>query len=256
MHSGVFPSRTAAESAAGREKAMHDNKKTKRKRLLGILAAVLILITDIIFVSCGSKENVTLDDAGTMTLPAAEESEDAVTTASTMAETGSTKAEEASTEALTEDAAKICIYVCGAVQKEGIVYLEEGARVYEAIEAAGGFSEDADPRAVNQAMVLQDGQELLIPTLEETESGSTGSYGIVTGQSADQAEEESTLVNINTADRETLMTLPGIGEAKADAILSYRETNGTFSSIEEIKNVPGIKDAGFAKIQDRITCGP
>ncbi len=229
----------------------------KRVRLFRSLAlAGVILTVDLLFSSCTGtgKDSVTLTENGSAVLTDAQ----AQVTAAAAEETTEAAKEEESTRAQTQNSSeKICVDVCGAVQSEGIVYLPEGARVYEAIEAAGGFSEDADTRAVNQAMILSDGVQLRIPTREETQSSDSTVFGIVSGTPAaeNSGSEEGSLVNINTADAAALETLPGIGEAKAAAIIEYREKNGSFQQIEDVKNVPGIKDAGYEKIRDRITCG-
>lgn len=157
-------------------------------------------------------------------------------------------------------AAEIVVHVCGAVKYPGIYHLPESARVYEAVEAAGGFREDADSEWLNQAALLQDGEKLKIPTAEETSLWKTSGMtepeaffgaGEPGTQGGDGQEEER--VNLNTACREELMTLPGIGEAKADAVLAYREEHGKFQKIEDIMKISGIKDAVFLKIKDRIT---
>lgn len=159
--------------------------------------------------------------------------------------------------------AMLYIYVCGAVCCPGVYELKEGARVYEAIEAAGGFAEAADVQWLNQASLLSDGQKLYVYTEEET-AQLTAANGVFS-QSADSMDsffsglEETAAagsaddrINLNTADKEALMTLPGIGETKADAIIQYRETQGGFTSIEEIKNISGVKEAVFSKIKDLI----
>jgi competence protein ComEA len=149
------------------------------------------------------------------------------------------------------------LYVCGAVAVPGVYPVYPGMRVYEAIALAGGFSEEADEQWLNQAETVQDGQRLYVYSREETQQ--MKSEGITADQtSASQAvsgspNDTNGKININTADRETLMTLPGIGEAKADAMISYRQEHGSFSSIEEIQNISGIKNAVFSKIKDRIT---
>ena len=125
----------------------------------------------------------------------------------------------------------------------------EGSRVYEAIQKAGGMTEEAADFAVNQAALLEDGQQITVPTTEEAK-GWTPEEGV---QSAvpEQADSERK-VNINQAAAEELMTLPGIGESKAEGIIEYRESAGGFQSVEEIKNVSGIGDAVFERIKDRI----
>lgn len=143
----------------------------------------------------------------------------------------------------------IFVYVCGAVREPGVVELTEGSRVYEAIQKAGGMTEEAADFAVNQAALLEDGQQITVPTTEEAK-GWTPEEGV---QSAvpGQADSERK-VNINQAAAEELMTLPGIGESKAEGIIEYRESAGGFQSVEEIKNVSGIGDAVFERIKDRI----
>lgn len=154
------------------------------------------------------------------------------------------------TELITEEIAGY-VYVCGAVKSPGVYPIRGGMRMFEALELAGGFTEEADTQWLNLAELLQDGQRLYIYSQEETVQ--LKEAGILEQAAADESAQKDEKVNINTADRETLMTLPGIGESKADAILLYRETQGGFSSIEEIQNISGIKNAVFSKIKDRIT---
>ncbi len=161
----------------------------------------------------------------------------------------------------------IVVYVRGAVRKPGVYKLPDGSRVYEAIDAAGGFDSGADREWLNQAELLTDGEMLTVCTLEETlklkEAGGgqlqetaagTGASGKTSG-AGDPASETSGsgIVNLNSATKDQLMTLPGIGEAKADAIIRYREENGPFSSTEDVMNISGIKDSVYSKIKDRIT---
>lgn len=137
----------------------------------------------------------------------------------------------------------LCIYVCGAVEAPGVYLLPEGSRVCHAVEAAGGLLPEADPGAVNQARLLSDGEQVLIPLLQEAVSAENGSTS-----GRDEAR-----VNLNTADRDLLMSLPGIGEARAEAVIAWRTENGRFREIEDIMKVPGIKKALFLKLRDRIT---
>lgn len=137
---------------------------------------------------------------------------------------------------------KICVYIIGEVINPGVYMLEEGARVYNVVEAAGGLTENAAEKCINMAAALSDGEQIIVYSREEAES--IGSVG---------TNPSSLVVNINTADKEMLMTLPGIGEARASDIIKYREKNGAFQKIEDIMKVPGIKDAAFQKIEDLIT---
>ena len=145
-----------------------------------------------------------------------------------------------------EEAAVICVYVCGAVRKSGVYTLDAGARVCDAVAAAGGLTEEADETAVNQAKKLDDGEQVTIPAKAETggESGVSAGAGNAAGR-----------VNINTADRDALMTLSGIGEVKAADIIAYREAHGRFQKKEDIMQVPGIKKSLYAKIEEQIEAG-
>ena len=184
----------------------------------------------------------------------------------------------------------IYVFVCGAVAQEGVYELPAGSRVYQAVEAAGGYAADADTSYINQADPVTDAQKLEIPTMEEAEKlreeaalaaenrqtetepgsgvepdGAAAGYGnngagqVNNGagqmnNSAGQADDAAArLININTADEAALQTLPGIGAAKAASIVRYREANGGFSSIEEIKKVSGIGDITYENIKGCIT---
>ena len=165
--------------------------------------------------------------------------------------------------------AMIYVDVCGAVVNPGVFQLAAGSRVFQAIEAAGGYLPEAALTCVNRAGVLTDGQQLYILTQEEMErqgldpaemakasdgqmNGSAGT-GQNTGMAA-QVQQDNR-ININTADEAQLTTLTGIGATRAQAIIAYREENGPFAAIEDIMNVQGIKEGTFAKIKDEIVVG-
>ena len=165
--------------------------------------------------------------------------------------------------------AMIYVDVCGAVANPGVFQLSAGSRVFQAIEAAGGYLPEAALTCVNRAGVLTDGQQLYILTQEEMErqgldpaemagasdgqmNGSAGT-GQNTGMTA-QVQQDNR-ININTADEAQLTTLTGIGATRAQAIIAYREENGPFAAIEDIMNVQGIKEGTFAKIKDEIVVG-
>lgn len=166
-----------------------------------------------------------------------------------------------------EDVQMLAVYVCGAVQEPDVYYLPVGARIYDALQAAGGFTEDADSQWLNQAQLLADGQMLLVYTAQETaqmelqgakrggNASGTVSSGPVSGGAASSGSSstDSSIVNLNTGTKEQLMTLPGIGESKADAIIRYRTETGMFGCAEDIMNISGIKNSTFEKIKDRIT---
>ena len=152
-------------------------------------------------------------------------------------------------EAALQPAESIYVQVCGAVNCPGVYELTAGARVFEAIEKSGGLRQDAAPEAVNQAAEAVDGSMILIPTREqwETQTADTPTAG-----KASQDAAADGRVNINTADVQTLMTISGIGTAKAESIIAYRNEKGAFTSVEQIQNVTGIGDKLFQKIKDKI----
>ena len=152
--------------------------------------------------------------------------------------------------------APISVHVIGAVPRPGLFELAEGARVQDAIDAAGGLLAVADENALNLAALLDDGQQLNIPY--KTGSEPVDDDGVSDLPSSSDTEGSSQdpdteLVNINTATLEELDTLPGIGPTTAQKIIDYRTENGPFSVIEDIMNVSGIGPATFEDIQDLIT---
>ena len=141
----------------------------------------------------------------------------------------------------------IYVYVCGQVQTPGVYVLPEGSRVFDVFKLAGGLTAEAAPDYWNQAQVLKDGEMLYVPTAEEAKERKFDS-----NPTSHTDTDDPNKVNINTASKEELMTIPGVGEAKALAILAYRQENGPFSSIEELMNVEGIKDGVFSKMKEYI----
>lgn len=160
----------------------------------------------------------------------------------------STVSEEAYIESTKtpEEADMICVYVGGAVSDSGVYLLPQGSRLYEAIEAAGGMTEDADPYYLNQAKILEDAEQIIVLTTQEVQERK---------EQIRQQAEEAGLVNINTADVSQLMQLNGIGQSRAEAIVAYREQCGRFTQIEDIQQVTGIKAGLYEKIKDKITVG-
>ncbi len=166
--------------------------------------------------------------------------------------TSDSEASDASREETATDE-KIYVYICGAVQNPGVYALKEGSRVYEAVDAAGGLTDNADLLHTNQARVLTDGEQVTILTEEEAEDLPVDTETVL--QTPSEETGESGLVNINTATKEQLKTLNGIGDARAEAIIAYREENGTFRSIDDIMKVTGIGESLFSNIKDAITVG-
>ncbi len=152
--------------------------------------------------------------------------------------------EETSTEGAGETGREnsVFVYVCGEVEAAGVYELPEGSRIVDAVEAAGGMTEEASDTWLNLAEPVSDGQKIEVPSREQAEE-----------LKEEEAEAQAGLVNLNTASAEELMTLSGVGEAKARAILDYREEHGGFKEPEELMEIPGIKEGVFQKIKDQIT---
>ena len=128
--------------------------------------------------------------------------------------------------------------------------LEPDSRVYQVIDLAGGFTQDAAADQINQAEKVNDGQMIRIDTQEEAQQKKEGN---LSQEEQSDAAPSDGRVNINTATREELMTIPGIGASKAESIIKYRETNGAFQKIEDIMQITGIKEGVFQKIRESIT---
>ena len=143
------------------------------------------------------------------------------------------------------------VYICGAVASPGVYTLPGGSRVVQAVEAAGGFLPDAEEKILNLARKIEDGEQITVWTREEAENMEITETPQQNTGGTEQASG-SGKVNLNTAGKEELMTLSGIGESRADAIIAYREANGPFGSIEEIMNIEGIKGKMFEKIRGSI----
>lgn len=137
---------------------------------------------------------------------------------------------------------QIYIHIVGAVKKPGVYTFQKKPRVIEVVEKAGGFTKDAVTAEINQAELVEDGTQLAIASQKDFKEKD--------GQQAEQTETGK--VNLNTAAKEQLMTLTGIGEAKAIAIIAYREEKGKFQKPEDLMNIPGIKEGVFDKIKSRI----
>lgn len=161
-------------------------------------------------------------------------------------QTASETAQIPAREAGPAEPARIMVDISGAVANPGVYELREGARVCDAVEAAGGLTGEADLDALNQAQLLSDAQKIRVCTREETAQG-------LPNGAADGADDRK--ININRADAAQLATLSGIGESRARDIIAYREANGAFQSIEDIMKVSGIKEATFNKIKDAIAVG-
>lgn len=186
----------------------------KTKIIIGIAIVIAIVVIGLYFYK-ESKNDYTYDE----TLAVTQENE----------------------EVTEEENEEITIHIIGEVKYPGIVILKSGQRIVDAIEAAGGETEEADLNKLNLAQILNDGDKIYVPNkTDEIED-----YKDTTG--------ESSTVNLNTATLEELTSLPGIGESTAQKIIDYRKQNGKFKTVEDLKNVSGIGESKFDNIKDKIT---
>lgn len=170
-----------------------------------------------------------------------------------------TVTEEEQQEQKPEEAQTCRIYICGAVSSPGVFTVPCGSILNDVVELAGGLTEDAPSDRLNLVYELNENISIYIPTRAELEEGITTDPLIIRtdyvwGNEQEQQQDQnrnSNSININTATREQLMTLPGIGEATADAIISYREEH-EFTTTEELMNVQGIGESKYNRIKDMI----
>lgn len=245
-----------------------------------IITVFTCIITCVILTACGAK------NSGLYRISVGEENEAETDPESgendmadgTDGQTGTTDDAEAEIEAEPDEpvaeTATVYVHVCGAVRNPGVYELLTDDRIFTAIEAAGGFTEDASQDYVNLAEHLTDGMKITIPTEEELAAietdigtgtaapvvieypeGSSGAQTETAGPGANNGSNELSagLININTADEKLLTSITGIGETRARAIIAYREEHGPFTQTEDIKNVSGIGDSTYNKLKDEIT---
>lgn len=151
----------------------------------------------------------------------------------------------------------IVVHVTGEVINPGIVRVKDTSRIIDVIEAAGGTTQEADLSKINLAYVVEDGIKIYVPSIKDEEVNeyvtSDSGKGVIENDKSNNSSSNNTLrININTATSEELQKIPGIGQAIANRIISYRNENGKFSNIEELKNVSGIGDSKFNNIKEYI----
>ncbi len=190
-------------------------------------AAGILLVFAVLFTGCGREDSFYTEDVF-------EPASEFVTEQETQIQVISTEKEK-----------ECYVYVCGEVHAPGVYKLPGGSRVYQALQMAGGLTEEADASAVNQALPIEDGQMIQVWAKGEAEKEAQPSQ---TGE--DGGDDK---VDLNSADMQALMGIPGIGEAKAKSILSYREEHGSFQSVEDVMNITGIKEGLFSRMKDYIT---
>lgn len=161
---------------------------------------------------------------------------------------------------IVEENTKIMIDISGQVISPGVISLDEGSRIIDAINAAGGTTKDANLSKVNLAYILSDAQKIYIPSVNDKDDieylSEESGEGVIISENAKESssknKSEDLMININTANEEELQKLPGIGSSIASKIITYRKENGKFAAIEDIKNVSGIGDSKFNNIKNNI----
>ena len=202
----------------------------KRKKIQVVISVIAVLVCGIIYITANYRQQT----GEIVTESFTDQADSPKRTAA-----GTGKPEETARAAQAGDA--VYIHICGEVKKPGVYLFSSAPRLVEVVKRAGGFTKKADRSAVNQAESVADGSQIRIPSKKS-------------GKSVEKAQDDVSegKVNINTASREELMTLNGIGESKASQIISYREANGAFEKIDDIMNITGIKEGVFSKIKDYI----
>ena len=207
------------------------NKINQKPIIIGALVLIVMLIVIIVYIGMQTKEYTNYEQ-----LEISSETENEVQ-------------EETPTVTTT-----IKVHIAGSVVTEGIVELEEGARIADAIQSAGGTTADANMQNINLAYKLQDGQKIYIPNVNEDETAIIENGGIVENTEVSGGTANSSgKININTATQTELELITGIGPSTATKIIEYRTENGKFQTIEDIKNVPGIGDSKYESMKEQIT---
>ncbi len=229
--------------------ALGTSGRSKAHRGAVLLALILIVLVAIPWCSPASfsLEGSSSVDGRETSSSKGGEGEDA--TSPQEEESGSFQAGDAQDESKPS----IFVHVAGCVVQPGLVEMTEGSRVADAIAAAGGFSENAALDAVNLAALLQDGEQIIVPSRESFESSPGGGANQTVQSGGVKSTSSQGKVNINRASMEELMTLKGVGEATAQKIVEDRRVNGPFKSVDDLKRVSGIGAKKLAALRDYIS---
>ncbi len=233
--------------------------RQKRRRFVNVIL-VIGCLSVISAMSAGCRSQDSLDSHSSQSSQDTSEeafssvSEDDLHVGENETDTAKETPEEKKDTVSAEDApGGIYVYICGKVASPGVYELPEGSRVKDAILAAGGMSEQAAKEYLNQAARLSDGQKVYVPSEEEAKEMETSGIQQEGGESLVSTAAEDGKVNLNTAGIAELMSLSGIGESRAEAILAYRKEHGRFERIEDIQKIEGIKEGIYSRIKDRLT---
>ncbi len=233
------------------------------KKLTIIKTGILCIFVCMVFLGCGAKNSPeyysSLSESGLDSENGEADTENRLDGEADGTEAGVNQNTSAD-DTVGSNTSDLCVYVCGEVMSPGVYTLSDGARVCDAIELAGGFTESAAMDYLNQAEYVADSQKLYVPSQAEVtklieegigfHDGSSQSPGADVSQTADAASAGK--ININTASVSELTTITGIGETRAKAIVDYRTEHGSFKDTKDITGVSGIGDATYEKIKESI----
>ena len=217
----------------------------KNKKIIGLVIITIIIFIVSIFLYKQKSSNAFKEEY--MTEIFEEESNDNMEYTETL---------EEDTTIINEDSIdrnKIIVEIKGEVAKPDVYQLEEGSIIKDLIDMAGGVTEEADLSRINRAEELLNHELIIIGNINDETESSVVQNNSTYSSNGNNSDKVSTLININTADLEQLNEITGIGNIKAQSIIDYREANGGFKSLEELKNVDGIGDKTFEKIKEQIT---
>ena len=237
----------------------------KKKELVISVIIALILSFIMMFVTqVKSSNNVITDKSTKNSISKTKDSQESnidnkvkVSENNVQIETSTEKSDDTS-----KQNSDIAVYISGEVKKPQVVKMKTGDRLVDAVEKCGGMTKDADLNAINLALLLKDEAHYIIPKIGDTSivsqqnyvnQSSTDDKSINSISSVDTSNSSKSTININTADKTALMSLPSIGEKTAQKIIDYRENNGKFQTKEELKNVTGIGDKKYSQLEEFIT---
>lgn len=237
----------------------------KKKELVISVIIALILSFVMMFVTQGkSSNNLIVDKSSKNSISKTKNSQESnienkvnASENKLQIETSTEKSDDTS-----KQNSEIAVYISGEVKNPQVVKMKTGDRLVNAVEKCGGMTKDADLNAINLALLLKDEAHYIIPKIGDTSivsqqnyvnQSSTDDKSINSISSADTSNSSKSTININTADKTALMSLPSIGEKTAQKIIDYRENNGKFQTKEELKNVTGIGDKKYSQLEEFIT---
>lgn len=236
----------------------------KKELVISVIIALILSFIMMFITQVKSSNNVITDKSSKNSISKTKNSQESnidnkvkVSENNVQIETSTEKSDDTS-----KQNSEIAVYISGEVKKPQVVKMKTGDRLVDAVEKCGGMTKDADLNAINLALLLKDEAHYIIPKIGDTSivsqqnyanQSSTDDKSINSISSVDTSNSSKSTININTADKTALMSLPSIGEKTAQKIIDYRENNGKFQTKEELKNVTGIGDKKYSQLEEFIT---